>query len=183
MLPRVVTRFFGTTARSAKKILTPLPEQVVEPVPPTIHITEERQYSPFAVGFMGAIGVLVALAAYAEAWISGAKVIVFGDALSPLAERLLERGARHVQVYDVDAARAAEASAASRQKQITYAPLELAGSLLRDGAFGGRTKRQRSEPDARKCQGFSGHVRSCVVLAWGQCLSATIVMFAADRNS
>ena len=62
MLPRVVTRFFGTTARSAKKILTPLPEQVVEPVPPTIHITEERQYSPFAVGFMGAIGVLVALA-------------------------------------------------------------------------------------------------------------------------
>lgn len=61
-LPRIVTGFFGSTARGAKKILTPLPEQVVEPVPPTIHITEERQYSPFAIGFMGAIGVLVALA-------------------------------------------------------------------------------------------------------------------------
>lgn len=83
----------------------------------------------------GRVSPSVALAAYAEAWISGAKVIVFGDALSPLAERLLERGARHVQVYDIDAARAAEASAASRQKQITYAPLELAGSVLRDGAF------------------------------------------------
>jgi chromosome segregation ATPase len=77
----------------------------------------------------------VALAAYAEAWISGAKVVVFGDALSPLAERLVERGARHVQVYDVDAVRAREAAAASSSKHIAHAPLELAGSALRDGAF------------------------------------------------
>lgn len=77
----------------------------------------------------------VALAAYAEAWISGAKVVVFGDALSPLAERLVERGARHVQVYDVDAVRAREAGAASASKHISHAPLELAGSSLRDGAF------------------------------------------------
>lgn len=61
-LPRAVGRLLGTTARGAKKILTPLPDPVIEPVPPTIQITEERQYSPFAVGFMGAIGVLVALA-------------------------------------------------------------------------------------------------------------------------
>lgn len=77
----------------------------------------------------------VALAAYAEAWISGAKVVVFGDALSPLAERLVERGARHVQVYDVDGVRAREAAAASTSKHISHAPLELAGSSARDGAF------------------------------------------------
>ena len=77
----------------------------------------------------------VALAAYAEAWITGAKVVVFGDASSPLAERLVERGARHVQVYDIDAARAAEASAASKVKQISHAALDLAGSALRDGVY------------------------------------------------
>jgi hypothetical protein len=83
----------------------------------------------------GRVSPSVALAAYAEAWISGAKVVVFGDASSPLAERLVERGARHVQVYDSDAARAAEATAASTLKQVSYASLELAGSSLRDGFF------------------------------------------------
>ncbi len=83
----------------------------------------------------GRVSPSVALAAYAEAWISGAKVVVFGDALSPLAERLVERGARHVQVYDTDAARAAEATAASTLKQVAYAPLDLAGSSVRDGFF------------------------------------------------
>ena len=83
----------------------------------------------------GRVSPSVALAAYAEAWISGAKVVVFGDALSPLAERLVERGARHVQVYDADPARVAEASAASTLKQVAHAPLDLAGSSLRDGFF------------------------------------------------
>jgi hypothetical protein len=83
----------------------------------------------------GRVSPSVALAAYAEAWINGAKVVVFGDALSLLAERLVERGARHVQVYDADAARAAEANAASTLKQVSYAPLDLAGIALRDGAF------------------------------------------------
>jgi hypothetical protein len=83
----------------------------------------------------GRVSPSVALAAYAEAWINGAKVVVFGDASSLLAERLIERGARHVQVYDADAARAAEASAASTSKQVSYAPLDLAGSSLRDGVF------------------------------------------------
>jgi hypothetical protein len=77
----------------------------------------------------------LALAAYAETWISGAKVIVFGDSLSPLPERLVERGARLVQVYDRDAARAAEAAALSHARQISYAPLENAGSIARDGVF------------------------------------------------
>jgi hypothetical protein len=83
----------------------------------------------------GRVSPSVALAAYAESWISGAKVVVFGDASSPLAERLVERGARHVQVYDLDAARAAEATAAATSKQVSYAPFDLAGSSLRDGFF------------------------------------------------
>jgi hypothetical protein len=83
----------------------------------------------------GRVSPSLALAAYAETWISGAKVIVFGDALSPLPERLVERGARHVQVYDRDATRAAEATAAHRSKQIAYAALEDAGSTLRDGVY------------------------------------------------
>ncbi len=83
----------------------------------------------------GRVSPSLALAAYAETWISGAKVIVFGDALSPLPERLVERGARHVQVYDRNATRAAEATAANRTKQIAYAGLEDAGSTLRDGVF------------------------------------------------
>jgi hypothetical protein len=77
----------------------------------------------------------LALAAYAETWISGAKVIVFGNALSPLPERLVERGARLVQVYDRDPVRAAEAEALNRSRQISHAPLESAGSLARDGVF------------------------------------------------
>jgi hypothetical protein len=83
----------------------------------------------------GRVSPSVALAAYAEAWISGSKVVLFGDALSSLPERLIERGARHVQVYDADPARAAEASAASTLKQVSYAPLDLAGSSIRDGVF------------------------------------------------
>ena len=77
----------------------------------------------------------LALAAYAETWISGAKVIVLGDARSPLAERLVERGARLVQVYDRDAARVAEASALSRSRQISFSSLDGAGSAARDGVF------------------------------------------------
>jgi hypothetical protein len=83
----------------------------------------------------GRVSPSVALAAYAEAWISGSKVVLFGDALSSLPERLIERGARHVQVYDADPARAAEASAASTLKQVSYAPLDLAGVPARDGVF------------------------------------------------
>lgn len=84
---------------------------------------------------VGRVSPSLALAAYAEAWISGAKVIVFGNALSPLPERLLERGARHVHVYDSDAERVAEATAQSHAKQISYGPLDQAGSTLRDGVF------------------------------------------------
>jgi len=77
----------------------------------------------------------LALAAYAETWISGAKVVVFGSARSTLAERLVERGARLVYVYDSDAARVAEATARGRSTQVSYAPLSQAGVAMRDGVF------------------------------------------------
>src|SRR4051794_40267916 len=77
----------------------------------------------------------LALAAYAETWISGAKVVVFGNALSPLPERLVERGARLVQVYDRNAGRCEEAAALNRSRQISYAPFDNAGAIGRDGAF------------------------------------------------
>jgi hypothetical protein len=77
----------------------------------------------------------LALAAYADAWLSAAKVIVFGDALSTLPEQLIERGARLVYVYDSDPARVAEATQRSTSASVSFAPLEQAGSLARDGAF------------------------------------------------
>ena len=83
----------------------------------------------------GRISPAVALAAYVEGWISGAKVVVFGSATSPLPERLLERGARQVQVFDPDSVRVAEAIAASRNRQVAYTALDQAGSAARDGVF------------------------------------------------
>jgi hypothetical protein len=82
-----------------------------------------------------AVSPSLALAAYAESWITGARVIVLGNALSPLAERLLERGARLVQVCDVDPGRIAEASARGSSAQISHALLAQAGTTGRDGAF------------------------------------------------
>ncbi len=83
----------------------------------------------------GRISPSVALAAYAEGWISGTKVLVFGVATSSLPERLLERGARQVHVFDADPVRVAEAVAASRNRQISYVALDQAGSVVRDGSF------------------------------------------------
>lgn len=77
----------------------------------------------------------LALAAYSEDHIAGRRVVVFGNALSGLAETLLERGARLVHVYDEDPARVAEAAARSASPSISFAPLSPAGIAARDGAF------------------------------------------------
>jgi len=77
----------------------------------------------------------VALAAYAESLVDGSRVIVFGDASSPLAERLVERGARLVHVYDVDAARVAEAATRNTSRSIAFAPLAEGGLAVREGSF------------------------------------------------
>ncbi|MFV0429509.1 MAG: AI-2E family transporter, partial [Arachnia sp.] len=60
---RFVGRVFGDAQRNAKEILTPLPEEEVQPVPPVIASSESRllKYSPFSLGFFGALGVFVAI--------------------------------------------------------------------------------------------------------------------------
>lgn len=81
------------------------------------------------------IGPSLALAAYAETMIEGRKVIVFGDAGSPLGEALIERGARLVHVSDPDPARAAEGAARNTSSNLSYGPLSEGGLGVRDGAF------------------------------------------------
>jgi hypothetical protein len=76
-----------------------------------------------------------ALAAYAEPLVLGHAVIVFGDAGSGVGERLLQRGARTVHIYDRNAARAAEALARNTSNRVTIAALGDGGVALREAAF------------------------------------------------
>lgn len=77
----------------------------------------------------------LALAAYSEDLVTGRRVVIFGDALSGLAETLVERGARLVHVYDENPTRVAEAAARSTSSSISFAPLSPGGIAARDGAF------------------------------------------------
>ncbi len=77
----------------------------------------------------------VALAAYAESLVDGGRVIVFGDASSSLPERLVERGARLVHVYDVDPVRVAEATTRNTSRSIAFAPLSEGGLAVREASF------------------------------------------------
>lgn len=56
-------RAVRAAGRSAKKLLTPTPQEVLVPVPPVVLPAEERKRThPFVFGFLGALGVLVAVA-------------------------------------------------------------------------------------------------------------------------
>src|SRR5690606_23223120 len=77
----------------------------------------------------------LALAAYSEDLITGRRVVLFGNALSGLAETLVERGARLVHVYDENPTRVAEAAARSSSASVSFAPLTPGGMAARDGAF------------------------------------------------
>lgn len=77
----------------------------------------------------------LALAAYSEDLITGRRVVLFGNALSGLAETLVERGARLVHVYDENPTRVAEAAARSSSAHVSFAPLTPGGIAARDGAF------------------------------------------------
>ncbi|HSC86629.1 MAG TPA: hypothetical protein VLC09_05135 [Polyangiaceae bacterium] len=74
-----------------------------------------------------------ALVAHAESLLTGGRVLVVGNAESCLAEHLLERGARLVQVLDPDPRRVAQAAAHNAERRVTYAP--LLDSSFRDSAF------------------------------------------------
>jgi SAM-dependent methyltransferase len=77
----------------------------------------------------------IALAAFAEKFIEGRRVLVFGNALCPFWEQLIERGARLVHVCDLDASRVAEAAAHNTSQNVSFAPLGGMGLAVRDGAF------------------------------------------------
>jgi hypothetical protein len=77
----------------------------------------------------------LALAAYSEDLVSGRRLVIFGNALSGLAETLVERGARLVHVYDENPTRVGEAAARSTNTSISFAPLTPGGIAARDGAF------------------------------------------------
>jgi hypothetical protein len=77
----------------------------------------------------------IALAAFAERFIDGRRVVVFGNARSPLWEQLIERGARLVHVCDTDTARVSEAAARNTSQNVSFAPLGGSGLAVRDGAF------------------------------------------------
>jgi hypothetical protein len=80
-------------------------------------------------------GPSLALAAYAESLIAGHRILVFGDACSPLVDALLERGARLVHVCDPDPARVAEGATRNTSSDVSYAPLGEGGLGLREGTF------------------------------------------------
>ncbi len=77
----------------------------------------------------------VALAAYAEPLLEGRRVLVFGDASSGLAEQLVDRGARLVNVFDPERARVAEAAARGLLPNVSVAPLDDGPLAVRDAAF------------------------------------------------
>lgn len=60
---RFVGRFFGDAQRGAIQLLTPVPDDRPEPVPPVVVQGESKllKSSPFSMGFFGAAGVLVAI--------------------------------------------------------------------------------------------------------------------------
>jgi SAM-dependent methyltransferase len=76
-----------------------------------------------------------ALAAFGEAFANGRKVLVLGSALSPLAELLLDRGARLVHVCDPDPGRAQSAGARTRATNLSFATWGEPPLALREGAF------------------------------------------------
>lgn len=63
-LAKLAKRAFGGARRGAQTLLTPAPEEVIPPVPPVVVSGESKllKYSPFSIGFLGALGVLVAVA-------------------------------------------------------------------------------------------------------------------------
>lgn len=76
---------------------------------------------------------LSALVAHLEPLIFERRILVIGNAERSLAEHLLERGARLVQVLDPDAKRVAHAAAHNTERKVTYA--QLTDHSLREGSF------------------------------------------------
>ncbi len=98
-VPTLVKNVFGGARRGAQTLLTPLPQEPIPPVPPTAVSSDSRllKHSPFAIGFFGGIGVLVALAlAAAVTQVQGILILVvmalfLALGLSPAVDFLARR--------------------------------------------------------------------------------------------
>lgn len=76
-----------------------------------------------------------ALSAFAEPFIKGRRVVVFGNALSALPRLMLERGARLVHVCDSTLIRATEAAQRYSASGLSFSALGDGDLALRDSAF------------------------------------------------
>jgi len=74
-----------------------------------------------------------ALIAHIESLVEDRRILVVGNAERSIAEHLLERGARLVQVLDPDPRRVAQAAAHNSERRVTYA--QLTDGSLRDGSY------------------------------------------------
>lgn len=74
-----------------------------------------------------------ALIAHLEPLLIDRRLLVIGNARRSVAEHLLDRGARLVQVLDPDPKRLAHAAAHNGERRVTYA--QLTESALRDGSY------------------------------------------------
>lgn len=74
-----------------------------------------------------------ALVAHIEPLLTERRVLVVGNAERSIAEHLLSRGARLVQLLDPDPRRVAQAAARNGERRLNYA--QLTDSALRDGSF------------------------------------------------
>lgn len=74
------------------------------------------------------------LSAYAADLVAGARIALFGDATLSLTSELVERGARLVHVFDIDAVRAAEAGTRSSRRSVVFGTLPKSGDLALEGA-------------------------------------------------
>jgi len=75
------------------------------------------------------------LISYVESLCAQARVLVLGDALSSIPQKLTERGARLVYVCDRNAARRAEAQARGAERNIVFGSLDDGPAALREGFF------------------------------------------------
>jgi predicted nucleic acid-binding Zn-ribbon protein len=73
-----------------------------------------------------------ALIAHIEPLVEDRRVLVIGNAERSIAEHLLDRGARLVQLLDPDPKRIAQAAAQNSERRLTFA--QLTNSSLRDGS-------------------------------------------------
>lgn len=83
--------------------------------------------------YRASLSPLSALVAHTESLVTGARILVVGNAENSLAEHLLERGARLVQVLDAEPRRVAQAAANNSERRVNFAP--LTDSALRDASY------------------------------------------------